>query len=312
VPELAAPNAAARPPTFAVIGATGRVGRALQRAVGVGRLAGMARRAPADAPDWQHFGVADRRDVTSLRAVLDGADVAVDLCAFTLGDMSPLLEAWAACARPPRLLLLASSLAERAPERWSTAISPENGLRSEVAPADPYGAGKRSARLAAEATIPGLGGHVITLLLPQLLAIDDPAARERTYLRAARDLGAAQLPGDGQQRPCVVASDDVAHLLVALASAGVACLQAAGVRTTVLQVAPRRQPSVATLVSALLAGAGLPGAMAPHPEPSWRGPHSGADEVVDASRLRQWLPGLAWIDLEMAYRDLGARWSAGG
>ncbi len=297
-----------------VIGATGRIGRALQRRVGCAALRGLARHAPVDSATWADFVQADRRDHAALLRLLDGADVIIDLCAFEAPDSDALVRAWAACARRPRLLILASSLAERSPARWATPIDPQIGLAHEPPPSDAYGLGKRAARTSAETGLSALGAHVITLLLPQVLATDDRDARERRYLDDAQRLGHAQLAGDGQQRPCVITADDAATVMVALAGdAATATSVAAPIER--FQVAPPVQPRLDTLVAALLTGAGLPTQRRPHPDADWRGPHSGADELVDGTRLRQRLAASMqvapqWSDLLRAHGELGRRLAA--
>ena len=262
-------------PRLVVIGATGRIGRALQRQVGAPALRGLARHAPPDSDAWADFVVADRRDQPALVRLLDGADAVIDLCAFEAADSAALAGAWAACARRPRLVILASSLAERDRARWATPIDPQIGLADAPDPADAYGLGKYAARTSAEAGLSALGASVITLLLPQILAIDDIDARERRYLDDARLLGHAQLPGNGGQRPCIITAEDAAMVMVALAAAD--AVTPTGTQIERFQVAPPVQPRLDELAVALLAGAGMPPRWRPHPDAGWRGPHSGAD-----------------------------------
>lgn len=285
------------PHPWAIIGATGRLGRALSACPGTGAVVGLARNQPATAANWASFIRADRSDHDALCAVLEGAAVVVDLCAFDSADADGLIAAWQAVERPPRLLVFASSLAERPLARWS---HPESELAADQPPEDSYGLGKRAARLRFEQ---GLPAPVLSLLLPSLICPDDSAAAERRYLDDARRLGHALVPGSGDQRPAVATVAGVAELLVTLAGQELTDHIA-------LQVAPGAGPTVAELVEALLGGAGLPPKWQGHPDPGWRGPHSGADEVVDASALQRRLPAFAWPDPLVATARLGAHLAA--
>ncbi|MCO4760118.1 MAG: NAD(P)-dependent oxidoreductase [Myxococcales bacterium] len=285
---------------IAVIGATGRVGRALQRRFGTARLRGLARTAPIDHDQWDSFIAADRSNVPALTALLDGCAVVIDLCAFDASDSAVLANGWAACKRPPHRLILASSLAERAVSCWHLPIDRDHGLKAEPGPTDAYGMGKRAARLRAEAEISDFGGQVISLLLPQLVAPDDPHARELTYLKDAQSRGLVRLPGSGQQQVCVVSTDDVATIIASLA--GDVDLPHP---ISQWQVAPSQPSTVIELVEALLAGANLSAKLAPMSDLAWRGPHSAGAEVVDGARLRALLPTLTWQPARAAYLALG-------
>lgn len=329
-----------RAAVVAVLGATGRLGRAIGRRASqspdhAASIRGLARHAPTESAPWARFIAADRHDADAVRRLIDGADVIIDLCAFDAGDADALLEAWRLCIQPPRGLVFASSLAARPRDRWGSPVSNGPGGSSPQAPSggaldpvdgvdlDSYGAGKRAARLRYERALSVLGVNVTTLLLPQVLALDDLSPRELRYLTDAQAHGVAFVPGSGAQRPCVVRAMDAAEsawlcALRSRASLGgehVSARQTPGGQANgaqvgelrTFQVAPPTQPDVATLVRALLDGAGLSPVVQPHPDPSWRGPHSGADEWVDGSALRAWLPELKFGDVVLGYGALGRR-----
>ncbi len=290
------------PRTVALVGGTGRLGRALRRALSA---AGIPSRALARSPTPEpEVRAGDRHDPTTLRTFLDGADLAVDLCAFDAADAEALLAAWRACERPPNRLLFVSALAERPAERWRDALPTDadalEAALSAAPPTDAYGRGKRTAR---QAFRDALGDRCRTALLPQLFAPDDLDARELRYLRDARDTGSVQLPGTGEQVPCVLHVDLAAQALCAYLQRPDA--------PPVLQIAPPPGPTVITLVRALLAGAGVTATLAPNR--SERGPHSAGSERVDAAGARSLLAALPWhthsAQLVAAHRDLGARFS---
>ncbi len=279
--------------TWAIIGATGRLGRALRARLGDCRVHGLARHEPQPGHGFDRFLVADRRDPAALDSMLDGAQVIVDLCAFDGADVAPLVSAMAACTAPPRLLILASSLAERPVSRWPL---PASEMGDDPPLRDAHGLGKRAARTAFADL---LATPTLTLLLPQLLCTDDPNARERVYVEQALRSGHALLPGNGRQRPAVAPVAGVAQTIVALSSHR-------WTDSEVVQVAPPRGPTVIALVEALLSGAGLAPRWQLHEEQGWRGPHSDADEVVHSGRLQQLAPDLSWPDPLVEMGRLGA------
>ncbi len=297
-------------PTWAILGATGRLGRTLMAALPPGVIVkGLARHPPppgasiAESP--HRFVRGDRRDIARLRAALDGCDAVLDLCGMDAMDAAALVEAWLGCERPPRRLVLASSLAERRPERWAEHPGGHAALDREPLPEDSYGQGKRALRAGCIAGLP-TGVEACALLLPQLLAVDDAASRERAYLEVAQAEGVLRLPGGGAQRPCVVAVDTAAAALVALA---------AGATTDLgrpWQITPAQQPTQRALARALLDGAGLQAIAIV--EGAWTGvgrmPHAGGEERVDGAPLRALLPALPWPDLLTLQGALGARLAA--
>jgi hypothetical protein len=263
----------------AILGITGRLGRALQR-TGRGRtLVGMARSLGSD-----------RRDRSALVTTLRNAVAVVDLCAFAADDARLLCEVARNIGLQEVPLVFASSLAERPVAAWT---QPESA--DDPPPADAYGQGKRAARLVFEQQWPG---PVRTLLLPQLVAPDDREAREKRYLEQALQEARVFVPGSGDQRPALAEVDTVAEIVWRL-------LDLPALPTGHLQVAhPHPQP-LRVLVQALLDGAGLAAPIVAHPDPAWRGPHSGGDEPVQTDKLANLLPGLTWRDLTAAYQGLG-------
>ncbi len=257
----------------------------------------MARRRPVNAGDFHAFIAADRRDPRALSALLEGVDVVVDLCAFDAADVAPLISALAVCERSPRLLIFASSLAERPLSRWAW---PESQRFDDPPLDDRYGLGKRAARVALER---GLALPILTLWLPQLLCADDAQARERVYLQEALRSGQALLSGDGHQRPALAPVAGVAAAIEQLASKE-------WTGAEIVQLAPPSGPTVSALASAMLTGAGLPPRWQAHPDPSWRGPHSGADEVVHSGRFQSLVPQFNWPDALVEMARLGTFLSA--
>ena len=279
--------------SWAIIGATGRLGRALCEQLSANPITGLARNKPSSTQPFKRFIVADCRSPAALSEALQDADIVVHLCAFGREDALSLARAIAVLPRPPRLVVLASSLAERPPERWQTG---EHEIEKDPPLEDEYGLGKQAARqtLEAQSDVP-----VLSLLLPQLASGDDQTAREIDYLRDAQTLGYAQVAGDGTQRPALTTTVAVAGLIATLCALPTP-------PDGPLHVAPRRGPTVAQLVEALLDGAGLPRRWKPHPNPGWRGPHSGASEEVLADRLHSLLPRWHWPDPLPTYTALGA------
>ncbi len=278
---------------WAIIGATGRLGRALCEQLSGQTIAGLARHEPPSPLSFERFITDDCQEPTALSEVLRDAEIVFHLCAFGREDALALAAAIAVQPRAPRLVVLASSLAERPPERWQT---PEDEIGQDAALEDGYGLGKQAARLTLESEV---DAPVLSLLLPQLVCDDDLEAREIDYLRDAQDLGFARVAGDGSQRPALTTTAAVAASIVAL------CALPAPPAGP-LHVAPRRGPTVAQLVESLLGGADLPRRWKPHPDPAWRGPHSGANEEVNTGRLHSLLPHWRWPDPLPTCASLGA------
>ena len=285
------PSSAQPAAVIAVLGATGRLGRAVVAGLGKERVRGLARHAPVDAQDWEGFVVSDRTDATGLHRALAGAAAVVDLCAFDDRDADALCTAARKVGLADVPLVWASSLAERSPASWADLEASD-----AVGVSDSYGTGKLAARKAFVADWPG---PTCGLLLPQLVALDDANARELAYLHDARALGFARLPGTGAQRPALAP-------LAAVAAAIVRLVSLLPLPPSLALSHPQPQP-LTLLVSALLAGARLPTRTAPHPDPHWRGPHSAGDETVDLRHQQALLPDLAWPDLLVSYRELGRR-----
>lgn len=273
---------AQREHVVALLGDTGRLGPAVARAFADCALRGLSRRDPlpdeAIPPSLSHTRAA-RRDVDALRALVDGATVVVDLLGFDADDADALLDAVARAERPPRHLVFASSIAEE-PSRFGGSETPA-------------GQGKRDARARYERAFPGV---VHVLVLPRLVAAVDPAQRERAYLDTARATGRALVQGDGRQRQTVAPVEGVAAVIRALADDP--SLHPAGA----LRVGPALPVTVAAAAQAILHGAGIRAPIARHPDPRWRGPHGGGEEVIDAPTL----PGITWPNPLDVYARLGA------
>ena len=267
---------------IAVLGATGRLGRAVVRALGPHRVIGLSRHA---APNLQIRHITgDRRDVLALQRAIADADAVVDLCGFDADDAQALLRAVAR----PKPLIAVSSIAERVPAWWDRAETDLGPL-----PDDPYGTGKRAY---STLLLQRWRGPLLVPLSPQLLVADDPDERSLAYLRAAQS-GTVAVPGTGQQRVATVAACDVAHLFDRWL--------AAPTLSGRVQISHPHPESLADLVQALLAGAGLTAALAFGGQ---SGQHSGGEELLDLSLQNQLWPDYPWQPLTSDFRVLGQKW----
>lgn len=269
------------PKHLALLGATGRLGRAVMRQGGSRAIVGMARGSGAEI-------TGDRQQLHLLQKLLRGADGVIDLCAFVPAEAEQLCETANALHLQDVPLVFASSLAARRVDAWPTPIG-----AAEALPDDDYG---RQKALTAQVFQRRWPGPVGTILLPQVVALDDPRARELAYIRDAQRLGYARISGNGSQKVALIDAGTAALVL----------LQALQIKQSVtLQLAIPHQLPLHTLVLALLAGAGLPAQWRPQGET--RGPHSQSDERVDISQFTQQFPQQIWPDLLDLHRDLGAR-----
>ncbi|MBP48240.1 MAG: hypothetical protein CMH53_09920 [Myxococcales bacterium] len=292
-------------PIIAVIGATGRVGRAIGRLGDGVHLIGCARHEPTgeeSASDlgYEQMHVLSRLDRSRLTEFIAPASAVIDLCAFGAQDIESLNAS--VDVGGPRHLVIASSLAERPLESW--ADEEHETWDDEPISGGEYGQGKRLVRQIAERYWLEAGRSVTTVLLPQIVAPDDAHAAELAYLREARSSGMVTLSGSGEQRPCVATTAQAAAALLGLALSTEASESVAR-----YQLAPRASPKLSELVEALLQGAQVKARL--QGGRSGRGPHSGASEVVDAARLRARIPQLDWSQSSVlrAYVELGQRLS---
>jgi MoaA/NifB/PqqE/SkfB family radical SAM enzyme/nucleoside-diphosphate-sugar epimerase len=235
--------------------------------------------------------VAERADAAALARVVRGARAVVDLLGFDEAGAQTLLRAIdEAGEEAPRHLVFASSIAEGG-ARWLGAVE-----SAPCEPGDAYGLGKLAARRTYEH---GFRGRLHVLVLPRLVAPEDPARREQPYLDAAAE-GVVLHAGDGAQRQSIAPVEGVAEVVARLIEAPDA------IPPGRLNVGPPEPMAVRDAIAALLDGAGLRARLARHPDRAWRGPHGPADEILDTGRLQRVLPGLAWPDLREAHRRLGA------
>ncbi len=263
----------------AILGVTGRLGPAVARAFVGWEVRGLSRRAAHadEAVQSSSFVLGDRRCAADLTPLLEGADVIVDLLCFAEADANVLLEALADLPEARRHLVFASSIAARLDE-------------------DDYGRGKRAAETRyAQA----FDGPVHTLILPRLVASVDHARREQAYLESAASTGRALHAGSGEQRQTIAPVVGVARLIRKLAD------DAEAFPVGPINVGPPEPIAVQQAIAALIAGAGLTVPTGRHPDPNWRGPHGGGNELLDVTRCRRLLE-LSWPDPVEVYRELGA------
>lgn len=277
-----------------VLGVTGRLGPAVARAFEGCEVRGLSRREPRAGESLGahvRFVLGDRRNVAVLASMLEGADVVIDLLTFAIEDADTLLDALARTHRPPRHLLVTSSIAELGPRYMN---EPEG---SGFAPEDEHGQGLLAARRRYESAFKGA---VHTLILPRLIATVDASYRERPYLDTARSTGRALVAGSGGQPQTIAPVEGVAEVIVRLVESPNA------LPTGPLHVGPPAPVTVLAAVQALLEGAHVDAPPGRHPDPEWRGPYGSGAEVLDTSRLQRLFPTLAWPDVLDAHRRHGA------
>lgn len=275
-----------------LVGATGRLGQALQRRLSGDALSGLARRAPNHPQAWQGFWQAPRRDVAALAAGLAQADAVIDLCGFDALDAEALLQAQRRSGRPAPPLVACSSVAERPLSHWT---APEDAAAPLAD--DAYGRDKRSY---SQRLLDHWPGPCLVLLLPNLIETAPLDPRLQAWWRQAQASGVAALPGDGTQRPALLTHPLAAELIAALLA-----------RPTPprgrLALAVPQPPSVLALSRALFAALQPPPRLQPGAE---RGLFSAGDEALDLTRQGQLLPAFPWPDLLTLMGELGQRLAA--
>ncbi len=273
---------------IAVLGATGRLGSALQRQWGRQHLLGLARHPPADAAQWAEFVSADRRNTLALQDLLSRCDAVVDLCGFDLTDAQALLQAVQQSGRTGLRLIAASSVAERPIAYWN---QPEHG--ASPPPSDDYGLHKRHY---SDALLQHWPGPALAVLLPNLLQVHPVDPRLRRWWQEAAQTGVAPIPGSGQQNVALLPTQTAAELIAQL-------LQRPDLIGRLALACPRR-PTVLALASALFGG------MAPAPRLQPGAPaglFSAGPEILALDALLAALPGFAWPDLIAVFADLGGQ-----
>ena len=264
--------------TVAILGATGRLGAATVRAFSGWNVRGLAHRQPhADEARPAMLILGDRRDVDAVRHAMIGADVVVDVLAFTEPGVRVVTDALEGLEERPKHLIMASTTAIFGP------------------PDDEYGAGKRDAQQHYEAHFDGI---THTLVLPRLVSPVDYQRREQDYLNTAAE-GNVMVGGDLARRQVIAPVDGVARVIRALAE------NPERVPAGRLNVGPPEPVTVGDAVEALVSGAGFTAKLVRHPDSSWRGPHGGSEEPLDTTRLQALLPELEWEDPLDVYRTLG-------
>ncbi len=254
------------PTTVAILGATGRLGPAVGRALSDLAPRALSRRTPhvEERFPTSRWTEGDRRSVDAL-GLVDGADVVVDLLARDALDARALDDAIARATHPPRRIVTIACTA--APRVDRPAVR---------------------------------GIPTITLLVPRLVAPVDLARREEPYLEQAASVGHALFPGDAELEQSIVAVDDVARIIRELV------LRPDALPPGEHVVAPAAPIPVRAAISALLRGAGLPASVARHPDPHHRAPHPARRDVVDGAPVRAAFADLGWTDPRTVYESLGA------
>lgn len=188
-----------------VIGATGRLGRAVLRSLGTQPVTAVARRPPNHRSSGVTWLAIDCGDVAAMTQAVSGTRWVLHLTLSGQPEVDALLSATAGLAERPRLVV-ASTIAERPLSSWS---GPDD-LQAPM-PTDEYG---RARRMASD-TLLAQWPSAAVALLPQLLVADDPSDRLALWAHQARQ-GVVQVPGTGEQRPALLDVDDAAGLLLDL------------------------------------------------------------------------------------------------
>lgn len=271
-------------PRWLVLGATGRLGRAIGRLGVAGRWMGVARRPPHHAMPWQDFAAAARQELGQWQHGLEQADAILDLCAFDAADAAMLVEAAAKVGRYPRLVV-ASSIADRPVAMWSRA---DDAATPWPEPSDTYGFGKRAM---AEYLRTHWRGPLVIARLPMLLAADAADDRAATWLHAMVAQGHVDVGGDGQHRPAWLDTDTAAALLGRLA-------EQAHVDGTVTlgHPAPARARDLAAALGPAL---GVPLAVRTGQRGGILG---GGDEPLEVGKMLQLWPALQWRSAEAMWQ----------
>ncbi len=271
-----------------IVGATGRLGRAVVAALGPTNVRAVARNRCEIAEQWPSFVAADAANAKALRPLLQGVRAVVHTALFQPDQAIALLQA----DPPPGLpLLWFSSLAARPLSVWT-----EPPQAPSWQPLDEYGQGKYEVERLLTARWPG---PVTTVLISQVVAVDDAKAREIKYLQDFASTGSIAVAGLAQNRPAVIdAGTAAAWVAWALQQKD----QALG---PVYLTHPHPEP-LQVLLEALLRGAGLGPLRLRAPSSGQRTVHSGSDEVVRLHEMLAQLPAdFPWPPLPDAYQALG-------
>ena len=252
--------------TVAILGATGRLGAATVRAFSGWNVRGLAHRQPhADEARPAMLILGDRRDVDAVRHAMIGADVVVDVLAFTVPGVRVVTDALEGLEERPKHLIMASTTAIFGP------------------PDDEYGAGKRDAQRHYEAHFDGI---THTLVLPRLVSPVDYQRREQDYLNTAAE-GNVMVGGDPARRQVIAPVDGVARVIRALAE------NPERVPAGRLNVGPPEPVTIGDAVEALVSGAGFTAKLVRHPDSSWRGPTGAVKNPSTPLGSRRCCPSLS-------------------
>lgn len=275
-----------------LLGATGRLGRALQTRLRGHQLIGLARRPQGVEPSMA-LELGDRRDTALLARLVERADLIVDLCGFDALDAQALIDAAQLANRSDLPLIACSSLAERPWSQWNQPEAAASPL-----PQDGYG---RNKRLYSQALIDHWPGPCLVLLLPNLLETSPVDPRLLRWWQQARATGVAEVPGDGSQKTALLTSDLAADLIALLGG------HPPPLRGRLALAVPH-PPAVLDLAQALFL------AMDPPPRLKPGGPQgifSAGPEPVNLQRQAELLPAYPWPDLLELMRQLGQRLAIG-
>ena len=268
-----------------VLGGSGLIGEPTVRAFqAAGARVAVLSRGDRPLPAGAEALLADRRDVDALSRVLEGRrfDLTIDLLAYDATDVERLLLVPHVVLG--RLVAISSGqvyLVTESPEppfreedaRRPLAPEPEPGSRAHANWV--YGMGKRRMESALRKLRRSHGVRALALRLPIILGAGDRSGRLWAYVERIQDGGPLLVPGALEQPLRFVWAEDVARVLVAIATqhadlgpalnwAQPDIMTFASFVETLADALGARPPSLVLCTSADLAGAGLDEAVSPY------------------------------------------------
>lgn len=214
-------------PRILLVGGAGFLGRHVARAfLAAGHEVSVISLGRRPAPEGCEALIADRRDVTSLKAVLEGRrwDFTVDITAYDAEDIERLLLVpYSALGRytmisTGQVYLVTESAAPpyREPDSEGTLI-PEPPADTVAHANWAYGMGKRRAESAVTTLRSSHGVRAVILRLPILHGDGDPSLRLWGWIERLLDGGPLLMPAGGVRLTRHLWAEDVARALVELA-----------------------------------------------------------------------------------------------